>query len=61
MGTLGTSCGVIEDIPWGYCGYPMGSLRSSYGDIEDLNGAVGDLSGVIEDLNGNTGDIVWGH
>ena len=32
----------------------MGSLRSPYGDVGDLNGAVGDLSGVIE-------GIPWGH
>ena len=32
----------------------MGSLRTSHGDVGDLNGAVGDLSGVIE-------DTPWGH
>ena len=32
----------------------MGSLRTSHGDVGEVNGAVGELNGEIE-------DTPWGH
>ena len=50
-------------------GTRMGPLGTAHGDIEDLNGAVGDIPwghwghhvGSLRTSHGDTVDIPWGH